>query len=143
MKMNLSNKEEFLLDMYAYLKNGSDRSGESRTDREVREVLFNKEKFMEIDIIEDEMSYHGLEIDDFEWHDKELTVGELILALTAYPKDAKIIIEDSDGSASSILTKKDVKNWWTRDVQIGGLTTGERENVMMITKYEGDYYNEK
>lgn len=68
MGLYLTAKEEFLYNIALYLKNGEDTGREvPRTQAEVEEILNNKEEFMAIDVIYDELSYFGLSIDDFTW----------------------------------------------------------------------------
>lgn len=84
--MKLTDREEFLIEMYSYLKGGYDgylldtetyiydetiKGRKKLSHDEVMEILNNKEKFLSIDTVFDELSYFGLDVDDFEWSDDE------------------------------------------------------------------------
>jgi hypothetical protein len=68
MGLHLTAKEDFLYNIVLYLKNGEDTGREEpRTQAEVEDILNNKDKFKAIDVIQDELNYFGLSIDDFIW----------------------------------------------------------------------------
>lgn len=68
MGLHLTAKEEFLYNIVIYLKNGEDTGREApRTQVEVEDILNNKDEFKAIDVINDELNYFGLSIDDFTW----------------------------------------------------------------------------
>lgn len=57
--MELTNKEQFLLDIQAYLMNNHGLS-----QIKALETMHDKNKMLEIDIIEDELAYFGIDIDE-------------------------------------------------------------------------------
>lgn len=61
-----------------------------------------------------------------------LTVAELIAILKTQPQDAKILIEDFNGAASTYLQAEHVIESWARDNDEGTAY----ENVMMLTTYK-------
>ncbi|MCE5132205.1 hypothetical protein KJB62_12590 [Staphylococcus saprophyticus] len=60
MKLKLTNKEEFLVSMTQYLSN-------YYLPQKVNKILNDESKFMEIDILDDELAYFDLSLDDFVW----------------------------------------------------------------------------
>ena len=60
MKLKLTNKEEFLVSMTQYLSN-------YYLPQKVNKILNDESKFMEIDILVDELAYFDLSLDDFVW----------------------------------------------------------------------------
>lgn len=60
MKLKLTNKEEFLVSMTQYLSN-------YYLPQKVNKILNDKNKFMKIDILDDELAYFDLSLDDFVW----------------------------------------------------------------------------
>lgn len=68
MTLQLTNKEAFLISTAIYLYTGGDRANnELRNEDEVQAILHDKDSFKDIDVIKDELSYFGLDIDDFKW----------------------------------------------------------------------------
>ena len=61
-----------------------------------------------------------------------LTVAELIAILKTQPQDAKVLIEDFNGSASTYLQAEHVLEAWERDNDEGTA----QEHVMMLTTYK-------
>src|SRR5699024_769290 len=68
MTLQLTDKEAFLISTAIYLFSGGDRTNnELRSEDEVQDILHDKDSFNDIDVIQDELSYFGLDIDDFKW----------------------------------------------------------------------------
>lgn len=68
MELKITNREEFLINIALYLFNGEDSEANGkRNQSEVEAILNNPDKFFNIDIIDDELSYFSLERSSFEW----------------------------------------------------------------------------
>lgn len=65
-----------------------------------------------------------------------MTIKELMNILKEYPEETKILIENSDGSSSELLTDKHITGWWERDIQDS--CKDGNEKVMLISLYEGN-----
>lgn len=80
--LKLTDKEKFLMDIQAYLMNGGVVYDENvwdeeeqdflqveRTQMEALEIMDDVDRFLKIDVINDELDFYGLSIDDFEWEE--------------------------------------------------------------------------
>ncbi|MFF0676937.1 hypothetical protein ACFYSI_13545 [Staphylococcus xylosus] len=62
MTLQLTNKEAFLISTAIYLYTGGDRANnELRNEDEVQAILHDRDSFKDIDVIQDELSYFGLD----------------------------------------------------------------------------------
>lgn len=66
--MHVSKREQFLLDIQAYLMNGGLVIGmtpKKRTQSEARAIMNDPGLFQRVDVIEDELNLFGLTVHDF------------------------------------------------------------------------------
>jgi hypothetical protein len=61
MVLKLTNKEAFLISVTQYLSN-------NYLPREIDNILDNKDRFLQIDILQDELDYFDLTLEDFKWY---------------------------------------------------------------------------
>lgn len=61
MVLKLTNKEVFLISVTQYLSN-------NYLPREIDNILDNKDRFLQIDILQDELDYFDLTLEDFKWY---------------------------------------------------------------------------
>lgn len=80
----------------------------------------------------EERGYYNVTMNREETTPDALTVAELISILKTQPQDAKILIEDFNGAASTYLQAEHVIESWARDNDEGTAY----ENVMMLTTYK-------
>lgn len=130
MKMKITNREEFLLDMYAYLRNGSDRDFDisglrvPRTDKEAREVLFDRDKLMEVDIFHDELSYYDLNFDDFEWEADDDDFE--LVSKDDFDKTIQLIIDEKHDEYSGYVQTNSVDEFDFEYAFSHNITDGKR-----------------
>ncbi|MGW7813740.1 hypothetical protein ACWEUB_13020 [Staphylococcus xylosus] len=68
MALELTSREEFLINVVLYLQDGNGfENKKSRNQSEIENILNDKQMFIDIDLIKDELNYFGLETNDFTW----------------------------------------------------------------------------
>lgn len=70
MEMQLTDREDFLISMTVYLLYSGDLPSEEkymRSEAEIRAILNNSHEFINIDVLKDELSYFGLDRNNFKW----------------------------------------------------------------------------
>ena len=66
--LELTSREEFLINLVLYLQVGNGfEHKKSRNQSEIENIFNDKQMFIDIDVIKDELNYFGLETNDFTW----------------------------------------------------------------------------
>lgn len=84
MHIELTNKEDFLIGITAYLIYGGDLVEDDkrmRSEDEVRAILNNSNAFKDIDVLKDELSYYDLSENEFVWEKGQTVMNDLNIVL--------------------------------------------------------------
>lgn len=94
MVLEITNREEFLINLVLYLQGGNGLENKKfRSQSEIESILNDEQMFKDIDVINDELNYFGLEINDFVWNSKNNGVNNMEVNTIDFNEEYRIANE--------------------------------------------------